>query len=80
MWVNRYDNFNNSIERISKKYQWIAYYEILAKLVDKFPDVQYSGLWDDYIRDIDPTLLLLEIDKIKDDNPHHFLRINRMNG
>ncbi|ORN63908.1 hypothetical protein, partial [Staphylococcus aureus] len=28
MWVNRYDNFNNSIERISKKYQWIAYYEI----------------------------------------------------
>ncbi|HHO6144348.1 TPA: ATP-binding protein, partial [Staphylococcus aureus] len=63
MWVNRYDNFNNSIERISKKYQWIAYYEILAKLVDKFPDVQYSGLWDDYIRDIDPTLLLLEIDK-----------------
>ncbi|HEH3176052.1 TPA: hypothetical protein SGU20_002749, partial [Staphylococcus aureus] len=34
-----------------------------AKLVDKFPDVQYSGLWDDYIRDIDPTLLLLEIDK-----------------
>ncbi|EOD3882483.1 ATP-binding protein, partial [Staphylococcus aureus] len=43
MWVNRYDNFNNSIERISKKYQWIAYYEILAKLVDKFPDVQYSG-------------------------------------
>ncbi len=30
------------LKEFSKKYQWIAYYEILAKLVDKFPDVQYS--------------------------------------
>ncbi len=44
------------LKQFSKKYQWIAYYEILAKLVDKFPDVQYSGLWDDYIRDIESQL------------------------
>lgn len=33
--VNSFERHNNVIERIGKKYQWIAYYELLGKLVDK---------------------------------------------
>ncbi|MEB6320884.1 SMEK domain-containing protein [Staphylococcus xylosus] len=62
IFINSHDRDNNSIERIGKKYQWIAFYEILAKLVDKFSDYLYSGLWMDYIRDIDPTLLLVQLE------------------
>lgn len=56
-------------ERIGKKYQWIAFYEILAKVADNFkmiddsgwPEkklVNYNGPWDPYVRDIDPSLLI----------------------
>lgn len=34
--ASNYDRHNHSIERIGKKYQWIAYYEMLAKLADNF--------------------------------------------
>ena len=58
-------------ERIGKKYQWIAYYEYLALLSDNFPrferygeskgqELPYSGPWDPYVRDIDPTILIKE--------------------
>ena len=55
-------------ERIGKKYQWIAYYEFMARLSDNF--IRYSGYgserkinpyigsWDPYVRDIDPTILI----------------------
>lgn len=51
-------------ERIGKKYQWIAFFEILARLADheKFykdysekKTAVYNGPWDLFIRDIDPT-------------------------
>jgi hypothetical protein len=55
-------------ERIGKKYQWIAYYEYLAKLADNFiryegygderKESPYIGPWEPYVRDIDPTILL----------------------
>lgn len=55
-------------ERIGKKYQWIAYYEFMAKLADNFiryegysdnrKENPYYGPWDPYVRDIDPTILL----------------------
>lgn len=55
-------------ERIGKKYQWIAYYEFMAKLADNFiryegygddrKENPYLGPWDPYVRDIDPTILL----------------------
>lgn len=35
--VSHYDRHNNDIERIGKKYQWIAFHELLAKLIDNFP-------------------------------------------
>lgn len=57
------------IERIGKKYQWIAYHEYLAYLTDSFqvkPDSNFPeaiskdfiGSWQLDERDIDPTLLI----------------------
>lgn len=54
-------------ERIGKKYQWIAYHEMLAFLSDHFQycdrshrtkDLRYLGPWQDYLRDIDPSCTL----------------------
>ncbi len=54
-------------ERIGKKYQWIALYEILALLTDnyyyydKFLDSEsnsgYRGSWQEHVRNIDPTII-----------------------
>ena len=52
------------IERIGKKYQWIAYYNILARLSDTCvlkadwggDETDYEGPWEPYVRDFDPTL------------------------
>ena len=54
---------NKKTERIGKKYQWIAFYNILARVsdthllkdwcVDPYP---YEGAWEPYVRDFDPTL------------------------
>lgn len=61
---NRHDTAK--IERIGKKYEWIAMYNILSrvsdsyKLVDRYGDYRkeslYEGAWDPYVRDFDPTL------------------------
>lgn len=54
------------IERIGKKYQWIAYYEFLGLLADNYAlkppwnsskSPEYLGPWLDLLRDIDPTCL-----------------------
>lgn len=56
-------------ERIGKKYQWLALYEILAKVSDHYPKYEeydfnhskkemYDGSWNPYVRDIDPTILI----------------------
>lgn len=54
-------------ERIGKKYQWIAYHEIMALLSDHFQyreefreagDQSYQGPWQDHLRDIDPSCTL----------------------
>ena len=54
------------IERIGKKYQWIALYNILARISDYYPMrnwysmkgemISYDGPWEPYVRDFDPTL------------------------
>lgn len=63
----RYSYFSRSgtkkIERIGKKYQWIAMYNILARISDHHllkewdeePHV-FQGSWEPYVRDFDPTL------------------------
>ena len=55
-------------ERIGKKYQWIAYHEILAYITDHYQyrerfgggleDRRYEGPWQEMLRDIDPSRLL----------------------
>jgi len=54
-------------ERIGKKYQWIAFHELLACIADHCPlepdwgsDMPrpYQGAWQLWLRDIDPSLLL----------------------
>lgn len=54
-------------ERIGKKYQWIAYHEMMAFLSDHFQyreefreagDQRYQGPWQDHLRDIDPSCTL----------------------
>lgn len=44
---SNYDRYNHSIERIGKKYQWIAYYEILAKLADNFEIFEEKIIYDE---------------------------------
>ena len=55
-------------ERIGKKYQWIAYHEIMALVADHFQyraefndengDRAYDGPWQEHLRDIDPSCTL----------------------
>lgn len=72
--VNRWSSHGreaNKPERIGKKYQWIAYHELLARLADnfymrkdRFSDdgfMQYSGPWNLRFgskRDIDPSVVI----------------------
>lgn len=60
-----YYRYENKIERIGKKYQWIAYYEIMARICDNYKIVSessnerkhhyYRGPWQFYWRNIDPV-------------------------
>lgn len=54
-------------ERIGKKYQWIAMYNILARISDHYKMIDrygfsskdkvcFEGAWEPYVRDFDPTL------------------------
>jgi hypothetical protein len=61
----------SKVERIGKKYQWIAYHEIMALVADHFQyraqfrgsygDRVYEGPWQIYLRDIDPSFTLSDI-------------------
>lgn len=58
--VQSQDRNKNTIERIGKKYQWLALYEIVAKLTDNYPladGTNYQGPWHDFLRNIDPTYI-----------------------
>ena len=55
-------------ERMGKKYQWIAYHEILAHISDRYqyrsryeddvPKNAYKGTWQLSVRDIDPSTMV----------------------
>lgn len=65
--ISYYPGQTDRIERIGKKYQWIAFYKTLALVSDHFylrssgsPNENrrnYEGAWDPYVRDFDPTLV-----------------------
>ena len=58
-------------ERIGKKYQWIAYHEIMALVADHYQyrecyreeegDQAYEGPWQNGLRDIDPSCTLRSV-------------------
>jgi hypothetical protein len=60
-------------ERIGKKYQWIAYHEIMALVADHFQycdeyrkddsGKNYDGSWQMHLRDIDPSCTLIDTRK-----------------
>lgn len=62
----RFDRgYGGTIERIGKKYQWITFHHILARISDNHNvkrwdgDVRpFSGLWDFFVRDFDPTVMM----------------------
>jgi hypothetical protein len=57
---------DHKAERIGKKYQWIAYHELAARITDHRPfqhdyyseSYHYEGPWQRYFRDIDPSFLV----------------------
>lgn len=61
------DRHTNKKERIGKKYQWLALYEVLARVADNYKMskgwmddkeyVWYQGTWESSIRRIDPTTI-----------------------
>jgi len=65
---HRYDRRADKKERLGKKYQWIAFYEFVARVADNFQYLprfsdptsrSYQGPWQvSYARNIDPTCLL----------------------
>ncbi|MGI9650948.1 AVAST type 2 anti-phage system protein Avs2 [Chryseobacterium sp. RLHN22] len=65
-------------ERIGKKYQWLALYEMIARVSDNFKkheewgsdsdkEEEYQGPWSPYIRDIDPTILIKDTASFDED-------------
>lgn len=67
--IGRYGYSRQSVakvERIGKKYQWIAMYNILARvsdyctMIERFSSekgkLQFEGAWEPFVRDFDPTL------------------------
>ncbi len=61
-----HDRREHQVERIGKKYQWLALYEILARIADNLamdPGYDgemkaYRGPWQIYKRNLDPSLLV----------------------
>lgn len=69
----------NKIERIGKKYQWIALFEILAMVSDNYLHHDYNnygkkkyelykGPWQMYIRDVDPAFIVKNIEEDEEEN------------
>ena len=64
------------LERIGKKYQWIALHEFIGYLADHFwmnrfwngDKIEFMGAWQLYSREFDPTQKLEDLDKIDINN------------
>ncbi|MBI2417951.1 MAG: ATP-binding protein [Ignavibacteriales bacterium] len=77
------ENISSPNERIGKKYQWLAFHEILARVSDNFAiktefskdtgtDIKYEGTWDPYVRDIDPSITMKNIVSTNERGSTHF--------
>lgn len=80
---HHYDRHNNKVERIGKKYQWIAFYEILSMLTDHYKINNswsldnkydfYKGTWQLHLRNIDPAY----ITKNKEEHEDDIVKLNK---
>jgi hypothetical protein len=73
-----YDRRRSRVERIGKKYQWIALHELLARLADHCElnvwwdseaALSYEGPWQINSRDIDPSLIFEPVETPFDKAP-----------
>lgn len=78
-----YSRHENKTERIGKKYQWIAMYDVLARLSDNFllkddrhfgesKTKDYLGTFQLYVRSIDPTILIKNTKKDRYSNNEYW--------
>ncbi len=85
--TNSHDRRASTIERIGKKYQWIALYEMVARVSDNFKKYEewgfnkekeepYQGPWSPYIRDIDPTMLICKTGSYDEEIQQEFWWVN----
>ena len=84
----RFDEEEQKVERISKKYQWIGLYELIGYLADNFwlhPDFDddkpqiYNEIESSFIRNFDPSQPLVNPDKkdsVDEDNGYNFLEVS----
>ena len=71
-----YSRHENKIERIGKKYQWIAFYEIMSILTDNFKLNEglssddkyefYKGAWQLNLRNVDPAYITKNSEESED--------------
>jgi len=69
-YLNHTDRYDKKIERIGKKYQWIAYYKALAKVSDNYEIKdkrdwskigEFKGAYQlNFVRNIDPSTVLVK--------------------
>jgi len=76
---------NDSVERIGKKYQWIALYELAAQVADYYKmqihtdcygekeEIYCKGSFEPNLRNIDPTALLISANSDNQKKIHHRL-------
>jgi hypothetical protein len=77
------DRHNHTAERIGKKYQWLALYEVLARLSDNYQMSEgygknkeyfwYEGTFEPFVRNIDPTVIHRKNKKLTDTNQDNWL-------
>lgn len=87
--VSPYDRHNNEIERIGKKYQWIAFHELMAKLTDNFPTFKeekiYTKEYEEHLERKSKKMWSFiqgkkEIEEIEDElnEEEHVIKVNKI--
>lgn len=76
MSISHGERFGNICERIGKKYQWIAYFDLLGRVSDncQMKEGVYEGSFEPFVRDFDPTTIKKSIYHADEKYYSHFLK------
>ena len=77
--LNGYSDRDHKVERIGKKYQWIAFYEIMGMVADNYmikedrwsrkaKPTYFQGAWQNFLRNVDPAFTTTNEKLIKEKN------------